>query len=78
MYCLPTWLHPLTRHLCHHNKPTGIMPNSIRSRASTLANSASFSWLSSSASVLAVWWATSACDAARRPADWPPMPKPKY
>jgi len=58
---------------------TGIMPNSIRSLASTCLRYASFSALSSSADVAALWWAWSASDAARRPGDsLAGTPKPRY
>ena len=58
---------------------TGIMPNSIRSLASTCLRYASFSALSSSADVAALWWAWSASDAARRPGDsLAGTPNPRY
>lgn len=57
---------------------TGIMPNSMRSLASTLARRASFSCRSLSTSVPDVWCATSAWEAARRPPFRSPTPNPRY
>lgn len=62
-------------------RPTnsGIIPNSIRSRASTCFRSLSFSSISATASVSPLVLAKSAAAAARRPLPWfKGVPNPKY